>query len=64
MLDHFRRLIGDQAFCRASRDFYQQFKEERISTVEFRAFWRKALGKNQEWVSTWLDSRGGLPNLS
>jgi aminopeptidase N len=61
MLDHFRRLMGDEAFYRASRDFYHQYKDERVGTAEFREFWVKALGHDQRWVTVWLDSKGGLP---
>jgi hypothetical protein len=61
MLDHFRRLMGDETFFDAVREFYLQNKDRRIGTEEFRAFWTKALGDNGDWVPNWLHSRGGSP---
>lgn len=61
MLDHFRRLLGDETFYRDSRDFYQATRDKRIGTGEFRGFWKERLGGHRQWVDRWLDSAGGLP---
>jgi aminopeptidase N len=61
MLDHFRRLMGDEAFFDAVHDFYHRNKDKRIGTEEFRAFWTEALDGNREWSTKWLDSKGPSP---
>jgi hypothetical protein len=62
MLDSFRRILGDDKFFADSREFFHRYQEKPIGTIEFRSFWREKVG-NQVAVDTWLDSRGGLPNL-
>jgi aminopeptidase N len=61
MLDHFRRLMGDEAFFDTCRGFYQQNKDKRVGTASFRASWTKALGNYEEWVGKWLESGGPSP---
>jgi len=62
MLHALRRAMGDDAFFKASRDFYQRFREQRISTDEFREFWRSRLGDSASLVDIWVDSPGGVPS--
>ncbi|MBD3414906.1 MAG: hypothetical protein GF421_10805 [Candidatus Aminicenantes bacterium] len=61
MLDCFRQQIGDSAFFKICRDFYQTFHEDLIGTPEFRAFWEMKLGKKKVILNKWLDSDGGVP---
>jgi Peptidase family M1 domain len=64
MLDSLRGILGDEKFFQASREFFQQYKGKSIGTAEFRSFWKEKLGSQQAAVDTWLDARGGLPDLS
>jgi aminopeptidase N len=63
MFDYFRDLIGDKKFFKASRDFYQTFRDTLIGTAEFRSFWKEHLAEHGNILDMWLDSQGGLPNL-
>jgi hypothetical protein len=62
MLDAFRRRLGDDAFLRACRRFYERIEGRSVGTPDFRAHWREVLG-NDEFLSAWLDSPGGAPVL-
>ena len=61
MLDHFRLLMGDDSFFRSCRDFFSQYKNDRVETTEFRTFWTEALGSDRKWLGSWLDSKGAQP---
>jgi len=60
MLDAFREHMGDAGFFSASRSFYEAIKDRSVGTEEFRAHWKEVL-KNDDLLSTWLDSPGGMP---
>ena len=60
MLDAFRRRLGDDAFLRACRRFYERIEGRKAGTPDFRAHWREVLG-NEELLSAWLDSPGSAP---
>jgi aminopeptidase N len=62
MLDHFRRLMGDDAFYRACKDFYRQCNDKKAGTSEFRNFWTNALGNDQHWVTTSSEFRNFWTN--
>lgn len=61
MLDHFRKVLGDERFFQACREFFQTYKGKPIGTSEFRGFWTKTFPDQATAVGLWLDSRGGLP---
>ena len=61
MLDHFRHIMGDDQFFRASREFFQNHRGQSIGTVEFRSFWKRRLEDHKKLLDVWLDSTGGLP---
>jgi hypothetical protein len=63
MLEYLRQTMGEGKFYAASQEFYQTFKGKSVGTVEFRAFWKQALGDKSDIVDAWLDSPGGLPEL-
>jgi len=63
MLDSFRQQLGDSAFFKRCREFYQTFHENLIGTLEFREFWENKLGKNKLLLNKWLDSQGGIPPI-
>jgi hypothetical protein len=60
MLDAFRRRLGDDAFLRACRRFYERIEGRRVGTPDFRAHWRDVL-EDEELLSAWLDSPGSDP---
>jgi aminopeptidase N len=60
MLDVFRRRLGDDAFLRACRRFYERIEGRSVGTPEFRAHWGQVLG-DDELLSAWLDSPGSVP---
>jgi hypothetical protein len=60
MLDAFRRRLGDDAFLRACRRFYEKIEGRSVGTPDFRAHWREVLG-DEKLLSAWLDSPGGVP---
>jgi hypothetical protein len=60
MLDAFRRRLGDDAFFRACRRFYERIEGRSVGTSDFRAHWRDVLGE-EELLSAWLDSPGSVP---
>jgi hypothetical protein len=59
-LDPERGRLGDDAFLRACRRFYEKIEGRSVGTSEFRAHWREALG-DEELLSAWLDSPGSAP---
>jgi hypothetical protein len=61
MLDDFRRVLGDQQFFAASREFFERYHGMPTATDDFRNFWRDKLGDRKSLVDAWLDSAGGLP---
>lgn len=61
MLDHLRRIMGDEQFFRASRDFFQRYKGQSIGTAEFRSFWNGRLEDHNKSLDVWLDSTGASP---
>ena len=61
LLDHLRHVLGDDAFFRACRDFFQTYKGRSIGTADFRSFWKTRLGDQKDSLDAWLDSAGGLP---
>jgi hypothetical protein len=56
MLDDFRRIMGDDAFIAAAREFYQTYKNTPAGTAEFRSFWRARIDGAR--VDAWLDQGG------
>jgi hypothetical protein len=60
MLDAFRRRLGDEAFLRACRRFYEKIEGRSAGTPDFRAHWREALG-DEGLLSSWPDSPGSAP---
>lgn len=60
MLDAFRARLGDEAFFKTCRSFYDKIKTKKAGTEDFRAHWRQALGDN-DLLSAWLDSPGSTP---
>jgi hypothetical protein len=60
MLDAFRRRLGDDAFLRACRRFYEKIEGRSVGTPDFRAHWREVLG-DEKLLSAWLDSPGSAP---
>ena len=47
LLDHLRHVLGDDAFFRACRDFFQTYKGRSIGTADFRSFWKTRLGDHE-----------------
>jgi peptidase M1-like protein len=64
MLDHLRRMLGDDRFFQASKDFFHTYEGKSIGTTEFRNFWSERLGERKNELGVWLDSPGGLPKTS
>lgn len=64
MLDTFRNAMGDQAFFKASREFFETYRGKLTGTPEFRSFWKSKLASHEELVDVWLDSRGGPPDTA
>ncbi len=60
MLDAFRRHLGDEAFSRACRGFYEAIRGRKAGTADFRAYWAGVLG-DDALLRAWLDSPGSLP---
>ncbi|MDH4272815.1 MAG: M1 family aminopeptidase, partial [Candidatus Aminicenantes bacterium] len=58
MLDDLRCLLGDDAFFKTCRDFYQEYGKKSIGTPEFRSFWKNRLGHRGRGIDIWLDSKG------
>jgi hypothetical protein len=64
MLHALRERLGDEAFFRASRRFYESIRDSPgAGTDEFRGFWKDALG-DEALLSAWLDSSGSGPAAS
>jgi aminopeptidase N len=61
MLDALRREMGDAAFFKASREFFETYRGKGIGAAEFRGFWKQKMGERGTLVDQWLDSPGGLP---
>lgn len=64
MMDAIRQAMGNDAFAAAAREFFQTYKGESIGTAEFRSFWKQKLTDKRDLVDVWLDSKGGLPDVS
>jgi aminopeptidase N len=64
MLDYLRHALGDGKFFQDSRDFFQAYNGKSIGTAEFRGFWKARLGDQKDLLDLWLDSTGGLPQLT
>ncbi len=64
MLHHLRKTLGEERFFQACREFYQTYKERAVGTGEFRSFWKEKLADQNNLVDVWLDSKGGVPQLS
>lgn len=60
MLEAFRERLGDEAFARACRGFYEAIRGQKAGTTEFRAYWKSVLG-DDALLSAWLDSPGSGP---
>ena len=58
MLDAFRRRLGDDAFLRACRRFYEKIEGRSVGTSDFRAHWREVLGDEIAAVSLARLARG------
>jgi aminopeptidase N len=63
MLDSLRDKLGDKQFFDAARDFFHQQRGRPTGTADFRSFWKPRLEPQSEYLGTWLDSPGGLPNV-
>ena len=63
LLDSLRKRVGNLVFFQICRDFYQTSHKELIGTPDFRDFWGKRLGENENILNSWLDSRGGIPRI-
>jgi hypothetical protein len=63
MLDDIRNRIGDRAFFKVCRDFFQKFHHDLIGATEFREFWGDRLPEYKDVLNAWLDTPGGLPDL-
>ncbi len=64
MLDTLRQTMGNERFFAASREFVQTYAGRPTGTSEFRNFWKATLGSQKELIDVWLDSRGGVPDIS
>ncbi|MCG6928128.1 MAG: hypothetical protein LJF30_22830 [Acidobacteria bacterium] len=60
MLEAFRQHLGDEAFSRAFRGFYETIRGRKAGTADFRAYWKDALG-DDALLGAWLDSPGSRP---
>jgi hypothetical protein len=63
MLNALRHAMGDEKFFQACREYFQANSGKPTGTPEFRAFWKSKLGSNQYLIDSWLDSRGGDPDV-
>jgi hypothetical protein len=63
LLDSMRRILGDENFFLAARQFFETYKGKSIGTAEFRTFWVQKLGGQKDLMNAWIDSRGGLPEF-
>lgn len=64
MMDAIRQAMGNDAFAAAAHDFFQTDRGKSIATEEFRSFWKQKMADKQGLVDLWLDSTGGLPDVS
>jgi hypothetical protein len=64
MMDAIRHTMGNDAFAAAAHDFFQTYRGKSIGTAEFRSFWKQKMADKKDLVDLWLDSRGGLPDVS
>ncbi len=61
MLNQLRKVLGDEKFFEACREFFETYRARSATTADFRSFWEKKLGAQKTTLDIWLDSRGGLP---
>ena len=64
MMDSIRHAMGNDAFAAAAREFFQTYTSKSVGTAEFRSFWKQKLADKKDLVDVWLDSKGGLPELT
>ncbi len=60
MLEAFREHLGDEAFSRVCRGFYEAIRGRKAGTADFRAYWKNVLG-DDTLLEAWLDSPGRRP---